>query len=233
MATTGPPPLSVSTTPDVTNESSETMPAPSSRSQSRRPSEQTTMEGIQQRLTLMTSPLRDRVNSMVSASTPIVRTRAQSIASGASPITDRLQQAYTATASPITEGIQSAFSSTTGINLASTKSHILENAQFPPGAPGIPYVISSQDGEVIFIPLTKSATRLLITGKETDNAFAFLNRGGSQSDELLLGFHYHEYAHDVFLCLQGTMDVWAGDQCRTLSPGDFASVPPVSAVRSK
>jgi len=64
----------------------------------------------------------------------------------------------------------------------------LDTTDLPPGVPGKPYVISSQDGEIIYIPLSKSATRLLITGKETDNAFAVVSSGGSQSDPI--GFHY-------------------------------------------
>lgn len=99
-----------------------------------------------------------------------------------------------------------------------------ETTAKPPGAPGRPYVISSQDGEVIYIPLSKSATRLLVTGAETSNAFAIVGSGGSQGDPI--GFHYHREAHDVFLCLQGQLNIWAGDQCRTMSAGDFASVPP-------
>lgn len=95
----------------------------------------------------------------------------------------------------------------------------------PSGRPGHPYVISSQDGEIIYIPLSKSATRLLVTGKETEDAFAIVGSGGSQGDPI--GFHYHHEAHDVFLCLQGNVNVWANDQCRTMSAGDFASVPPV------
>lgn len=99
------------------------------------------------------------------------------------------------------------------------------NAQLPPYCGGEPYTISTQDGEIIYIPLSKSATRLLVTGKETDNAFAIVSSGGSQSDPI--GFHYHREAHDIFLCLQGNVNVWADDECRTLSAGDFASVPPV------
>lgn len=101
----------------------------------------------------------------------------------------------------------------------------LETVSQPTGLPGRPYVISSQDGEIIYIPLSKSATRLLVTGKETEDAFAIVGSGGSQGDPI--GFHYHHEAHDVFLCLQGNVNVWANDQCRTMGAGDFASVPPV------
>ncbi|TKA24868.1 hypothetical protein B0A50_06597 [Salinomyces thailandicus] len=104
------------------------------------------------------------------------------------------------------------------------KSAALAPTFLPPGAPGRPYVISTQDGETLYIPLSKSATRLLVTGAETDNAFAIVSSGGSQSNPI--GFHYHREAHDVFLCLQGAVNVWADTTCRTLSAGDFASVPP-------
>ena len=100
----------------------------------------------------------------------------------------------------------------------------IPSRELPPYAPGKPYVISSQEGEIIYIPLSKSATRLLVTGKETEDAFAIVGSGGSQGDPI--GFHYHREAHDVFLCLQGAINIWAGDQCRTLGPGDFASAPP-------
>ena len=98
-----------------------------------------------------------------------------------------------------------------------------------PGHPGQPYVMSSLNGEIIYIPCSKSATRLLVTGKETDNAFAVVGSGGSQGDPI--GFHFHKEAHDVFLCLKGSVNVWAGKKCRTMAPGDFASVPPVSQHR--
>lgn len=102
---------------------------------------------------------------------------------------------------------------------------IFHSRELPPYVPRKPYVISTQDGEIIYIPLSKSATRLLVTGKETEDAFAVVGSGGSAGDPI--GFHYHREAHDVFLCLQGSINVWAGDKCRTMGPGDFASVPPV------
>lgn len=98
----------------------------------------------------------------------------------------------------------------------------------PPYTSGKPYTISAQDGEIIYIPLSKCATRLLVTGKETEDAFAVVGSGGSQGDPI--GFHYHREAHDVFLCLQGSVNIWAKDQCRTLGEGDFVSVPPVRTL---
>ncbi|KAK4947788.1 hypothetical protein LTR10_013296 [Elasticomyces elasticus] len=100
----------------------------------------------------------------------------------------------------------------------------LHPVKVAPGHPGQPYILPSLGGETIYIPCSKSATRLLVTGKETDNAFAVVGTGGAQGDPI--GFHYHRETHDVFLCLKGKVNVWANDQCRTMESGDFASVPP-------
>ena len=101
----------------------------------------------------------------------------------------------------------------------------LHQLDSPPGGPSKPYVLPSLCGEIIYIPCSKSATRLLVTGKETNNAFAVVGSGGTAAAPI--GFHFHRETHDVFLCLKGQVNVWAGEQCRTMGPGDFASVPPV------
>jgi len=38
--------------------------------------------------------------------------------------------------------------------------------------------------------------------------------------------HFHRSATDTWLVLHGGLNVWAGDQGRTLHAGDFAFVPP-------
>lgn len=86
-------------------------------------------------------------------------------------------------------------------------------------------------GEIIFIPCSNSATRLVVTGKETNNAFCLVGSGGTAGDPI--GFHYHQEAHDVFLCLKGNVNIWAGNKCRTMSQGDFASVPPVRSASAR
>lgn len=97
-----------------------------------------------------------------------------------------------------------------------------------PGSSGKAYKLESYGGENIYIPGSKSATRMLVTGKESDNAFAVIGTGGSYGEPI--GFHFHREAHDVFLCLQGRVNVWAEKSSRTMEPGDFASVPPVRSV---
>src|SRR5690242_12921004 len=98
----------------------------------------------------------------------------------------------------------------------------------PPGKPHETYILPFLCGELIYIPCSKSATRLLVTGKETENAFAVVGSGGTAAAPI--GFHYHQQAHDVFLCLKGQVNIWAGERCRTMGPGDFASVPPVRTI---
>ncbi|CZR58096.1 related to dioxygenase [Phialocephala subalpina] len=94
----------------------------------------------------------------------------------------------------------------------------------PPGKTDLAYVLPCFTGELWTIPTSNSTLRLLVTGKETDNAFAIVGTGGTFDKPI--GFHYHKEAHDVFLCLKGKINVWANDKARSLGPGDFASVPP-------
>ncbi|KAL4990822.1 RmlC-like cupin domain-containing protein [Aspergillus falconensis] len=94
----------------------------------------------------------------------------------------------------------------------------------PPKEAGKAYALNSLCGEIYYIPFSKSAMRLLVTGEVSEGAIALVGTGGSKGDPI--GFHYHREAHDVFLCLKGHINIWADKQARTLGPGDFASVPP-------
>jgi quercetin dioxygenase-like cupin family protein len=101
----------------------------------------------------------------------------------------------------------------------------LKTLSIPPGHSAKAYKLECFGGEVIYLPCSRYAMRLLVTGRETEDAFAVFGTGGSLGDPI--GFHYHREAHDVFLCLKGRINVWAHKSCRTMEPGDFASVPPV------
>lgn len=57
----------------------------------------------------------------------------------------------------------------------------------PPYEPGKAYTLKSMEGEIIYIPCSNSALRLLVTGKETEGAFALVGTGGGQSAPI--GFH--------------------------------------------
>ncbi|KAG9664165.1 cupin domain-containing protein, partial [Aureobasidium melanogenum] len=93
----------------------------------------------------------------------------------------------------------------------------------PPGT-NSSYVLPVFNGELWTIPTSNSVMRMLVTEKESKGDFAVVSTGGQQDNPI--GFHYHREAHDVFLCLKGSINVWANDSARTLLPGDFASVPP-------
>ncbi|KAH8763085.1 RmlC-like cupin domain-containing protein [Diaporthe sp. PMI_573] len=93
----------------------------------------------------------------------------------------------------------------------------------PLGKP-TPYIIPAYEGESIAIPGTKGSIRILASAKETDGLISVFGYDGVTGDAP--GFHYHNEAHDVFMCTRGRMKLWAGDRCKILSPGDFAYVPP-------
>lgn len=88
-----------------------------------------------------------------------------------------------------------------------------------------PYIIPSHAGESISLPGTKSTVRILASAAETERLISVFHFDGVTGDPA--GFHYHNHAHDVFMCTRGRQKLWIGDMCRILNPGDFASVPPV------
>ncbi|KAH7392515.1 RmlC-like cupin domain-containing protein [Pyrenochaeta sp. MPI-SDFR-AT-0127] len=104
-----------------------------------------------------------------------------------------------------------------------TSSNAIPRVQEPLGKP-TPYIIPAYEGESITIPGTKSTFRILASAAETDGLMSVFGMDGTLADPP--GFHYHNEAHDVFMCTKGRLKVWAGDRCKILYPGDFAYVPP-------
>lgn len=100
----------------------------------------------------------------------------------------------------------------------------MPRVQQPLGTPS-PYIIPAYEGETITIPGTKSTFRILASAKETEGLISVFGMDGVIADPP--GFHYHNLAHDVFMCTRGHMKVWAGDRCKILGPGDFCYVPPL------
>ncbi|CAI4213301.1 unnamed protein product [Parascedosporium putredinis] len=88
------------------------------------------------------------------------------------------------------------------------------------------YIIDQLEGERITIPGSKGVFRILASEKQTGDSIAVFQSGAVLSDAP--GFHWHNEAHDVFLCTKGFIKLWNGDKCRILGPGDFAYIPPVS-----
>ncbi|PKS06014.1 hypothetical protein jhhlp_007848 [Lomentospora prolificans] len=86
------------------------------------------------------------------------------------------------------------------------------------------YIIDQLEGERITIPGSKGVFRILASEKQTGDGIAVFQSGAVLSDAP--GFHWHEEAHDVFLCTKGFIKLWNGDKCRIMGPGDFAYIPP-------
>ncbi|KAF2023905.1 RmlC-like cupin [Setomelanomma holmii] len=108
-------------------------------------------------------------------------------------------------------------------SLGLNDSKAIPHTKLPPGKP-VPYIISAYEGETITIPGTKSVFRILASAAETDGLISVFAMEGAVADPP--GFHYHNEAHDVFMCTKGRLKIWAGDKCKILYPGDFAYVPP-------
>jgi quercetin dioxygenase-like cupin family protein len=104
-----------------------------------------------------------------------------------------------------------------------TQQSTLPRVRLPAGAP-TPYLLPGHTGEYLTIPGTKAVFRILCSAAETDGTMSVFGQDGVLADAP--GFHYHNHAHDVFMCTKGRLKIWAGDKCRILYPGDFAYVPP-------
>jgi quercetin dioxygenase-like cupin family protein len=88
---------------------------------------------------------------------------------------------------------------------------------------GQSYILPQLSGESLYIQSTNSVVRLPAGELLTDGSFSVVSSEGAETDPIMP--HKHATAHDTFLCLRGSLQVWADDQSRILQPGDFASVP--------
>lgn len=93
-------------------------------------------------------------------------------------------------------------------------------------APRRSYVLSQNSGEGLVIPSSNSVARLPAGKEQTDGAFAVATSHGAGSEPIVP--HMHKGAHDTFLCLRGSLQVWCNNESRVLQPGDYASVPPLA-----
>ncbi|KAG5789761.1 hypothetical protein H9Q69_011172 [Fusarium xylarioides] len=107
----------------------------------------------------------------------------------------------------------------------------MESMILPPSVAGKsastkePNIFESFSGDKVYVSGTPSVARFLLTGRETDGKFTILTSGG-QAFPAPVPTHYHKHTHHDFLCIRGQLKVWLDDQCRILSPGDYASVAP-------
>ncbi|PWN87301.1 RmlC-like cupin [Acaromyces ingoldii] len=91
---------------------------------------------------------------------------------------------------------------------------------------GQSYVLSQCSGESLYIPSSNSIMRLAAGKEQTAGSFAIATSQGAASEAIVP--HMHKDAHDTFLCLRGSLQVWCNNESRVLYPGDFASVPPMA-----
>ncbi|RAH68327.1 RmlC-like cupin [Aspergillus aculeatinus CBS 121060] len=87
------------------------------------------------------------------------------------------------------------------------------------------YIVHRFNGEILTMPGSKGAFRMYATQKQTNNGMAVFGWDGPANEQ---GYHYHKITHDAFLITEGHLKIYCGQDCRILSPGDFASAPPLA-----
>ena len=125
-------------------------------------------------------------------------------------------------------------------NLTSTRRKLRDPADNPimalpwtnePPNERTPYVVPQMEGERLTIPGSKGSSRIVASSKQTAGVMSLFLGSAVVADAP--GFHWHQEAHDIFMCTKGFLKVWNGDKCRILGLGDFASVPPVRRQSTK
>jgi quercetin 2,3-dioxygenase len=95
------------------------------------------------------------------------------------------------------------------------------DAAIAPGGPA-PYVLESGEGERLITG--DSLFTFLADQSHTGGSFIALTTQGPKSERIPK--HFHEKHTETFLCLQGAMTMWIGDEEVALAPGDFVHAPP-------
>ena len=92
----------------------------------------------------------------------------------------------------------------------------------PPGTT-TPYVIKAGQGRSVVV--AGQVVRILAGVGETASGYGAVMLESS-IDKRPIPMHFHEKEHDTWLCTRGRLKIWANDQCRVLTEGDFAYVQP-------
>jgi quercetin dioxygenase-like cupin family protein len=85
----------------------------------------------------------------------------------------------------------------------------------------VPYVVPSGSGRAHL--LLGQVGRALIGSEETDGVMSATTLAGPAGRPIPL--HFHEVEDEYFFCVRGKVQVWADEESRVLTPGDFAVVP--------
>ena len=112
-----------------------------------------------------------------------------------------------------------------GIDITVVASHAAspsaEKLSMPPGG-AVPFVLAGGEGERMLA--AEQLYTLMGTEASSDGVFVSLMTEGPIGPAIPK--HMHEKVAETFFCLDGAMEMFAGDQFITLSPGDFLYIPP-------
>ncbi|KAF2787155.1 putative quercetin 2,3-dioxygenase [Melanomma pulvis-pyrius CBS 109.77] len=87
-----------------------------------------------------------------------------------------------------------------------------------------PYVIEHY-ASAQAISIGQQIYRFPVTGPSSGGAFSLLSTSSPSSNELGVLPHHHQTHHENFFCLKGRFQLWAEDEARLLTVGDYGSVP--------
>jgi quercetin 2,3-dioxygenase len=87
----------------------------------------------------------------------------------------------------------------------------------------IPYVIESGSGRAHV--LLGEVGRALVGAEESDGAMSVMSLDGPRA-ERPIPLHFHDREEELFYVLRGAVALWANDESRVLTPGDFGYIPP-------
>ena len=86
----------------------------------------------------------------------------------------------------------------------------------------VPYALEAGGGRAHL--LLGEVGRVLAGAEETADGLSVMTLTGPAAPRPI-PMHFHEAEHEIFYCVRGRVQVWAGDQSRVLTPGGLASVP--------
>lgn len=87
-----------------------------------------------------------------------------------------------------------------------------------------PYVIEHY-AHAQAVSIGQQVYRFPVTGPSSGGAFSILSTSAPSAGDLGVLPHHHQIHHENFFCLKGRFQLWAEDEARLLTVGDYGSVP--------
>src|SRR5215212_3575819 len=91
-----------------------------------------------------------------------------------------------------------------------------------PGEP-VPYVIEAGSGRAH--ELLGEVARALVGAEESNGAMSVMALDGGRAGRPI-PLHFHDNEYEFFYVLRGAVQLWADEESRILTPGDFGYIPP-------